>query len=612
MEQDDMDDKDSVREHNLGSLFLQTATRHEDRPFLIQMDESGDTAETIRYRDARDIALRVASGLLSLGIAPGDRVALFAPNSHRWVLADLAMQIAGVISVPIYTTIDKEQATHIINHSGARVLIVGSRDTAAIARDVAKYTPEITTVIHLGTFPEDADDERRQVSWDELITPGDAAQREADEAAARPTVSPDETATLIYTSGTTGMPKGVMISHRNILTNVAALAVAFGINEHDRFLSILPLSHSFERTVGCYLAIGAGASITYPSGIEALDIALQGARPTVLVVVPRILEAVYARISARLEQGATHTRRLFFLARKLGRKTVELRMNGEKIPALLRLQNSIIDLFVFSRFRERFGGAVRYIACGGAPLKRELGMFFYGAGLPVMEGYGLTETGPVLTVNRPDGFRYGTVGTALENTEITIDDEGEIVVRGPQVSRGYYRDPEATTDAFTDDGWFHTGDIGSLTNDGYLLITDRKKDIIVTRGGKCVAPQRIENTLALDPFIHQAVVVGENRRFLSALIVPDMSRLVDWARDRKVPYSREGELLEQDNVRDLYTTRIEEAQAFLPRFEKVRKFTLLWEPFSEERGEVTPSLKIKRNVVMRRYADVIDMMYKSD
>jgi len=239
-------------------------------------------------------------------------------------------------------------------------------------------------------------------------------------------------------------------------------------------------------------------------------------------------------------------------------------------------------------------------------------MFFYAAGLPVMEGYGLTETGPVLTVNRPESFRYGTVGTALGNTEIQIDDEGEIIVRGPQVSLGYYRDEDATASAFTDDGWFHTGDIGSLTQDDYLLITDRKKDIIVTRGGKCVAPQRIENTLVLDPFIHQAVVVGENRRYLSALIVPDMTRLTDWAKARGISFSREGELLDNTSVRDYYTSRIEEAQALLPRFEKVRKFTLMWEPFTEDRGEVTPSLKIKRNVIMRRYAGLIDRMYRTD
>ena len=612
MDQDDTDDRDSAPDVDLGLFFIQSAARHGDRPFLFRLDESGEPAEMIRYREAREIIERIAAGLRSIGIAPGDRVALFAPNSPRWVLCDLAMQTAGIISVPIYTTIDREQATHIVNNSGARTLIVGSRDTSGIAQDIAKYTPDLSTIIHLSTFPESTDDRRRQVSWDELLDLGREAGSTGEDSAAQKNISPDEPATLIYTSGTTGMPKGVMISHGNILANITGLKDAFDIDEHDRFLSILPLSHAFERTVGCYLPIGAGASIAYPPGIEALDVALKGFRPSVLVVVPRILETIYAQISSRLEQGPTHIRKLFSLAGKLGLREVEHRMRGEKIPALLRLQNSILDLFVFSRFRDRLGGMIKYIACGGAPLKRELGMFFYSAGLPVMEGYGLTETGPVLTVNRPESFRYGTVGTALRNTEITIDDEGEIIVRGPQVSRGYYRDPDATAEVFTDDGWFHTGDIGSLTADGYLLITDRKKDIIVTRGGKCVAPQRIENTLILDPFIHQAVVVGENHRYLSALIVPDMTRLVDWATSCGISFAREGELLDHKGVREYYASRIEEAQALLPRFEKVRKFTLMWEPFTEDRGEVTPSLKIKRNVIMRRYAGLIDRMYKSD
>jgi len=612
MDQDDVDEKDSVPDVDLGSFFVRTTERYGDRPFLFRLDESGDAAETICYREAREIIEYIAAGLRSIGIAPGDRVALFAPNSPRWVLVDLAMQTTGVISVPIYTTIDREQATHIINNSGARALIVGSRNTSDTARDIAKYTPDVSTVIHLGMFPEDTHDRRRQVSWDELLDLGRETRITGGETVERMRISPDDPATLIYTSGTTGMPKGVMISHKNILANVTTLKKAFGLDEHDRFLSVLPLSHAFERTVGCYLPIGAGAAVAYPPGIEALDVSLKGFRPSVMVVVPRILETIYSQISSRLEQGPTHIRKLFSLAHKLGLREVELRMRGKKVPALLKFQNKVLDLFVFSRFRERFGGAVKYLACGAAPLKRELGMFFYAAGLPVMEGYGLTETSPVLTVNRPQSFRYGTVGTALDNTEITIDDEGEIIVRGPQVSRGYYRDPDATAETFTDDGWFHTGDIGSLDADGYLIITDRKKDIIVTRGGKCVAPQRIENTLVLDPFIHQAVVVGENRRFLSALIVPDMPRLVDWARSRGFSFTREGELLDHTDVRDYYTSRIEEAQALLPRFEKVRKFTLMWEPFTEDKGEVTPSLKIKRNVIMRRYAGIIDRMYKSD
>ena len=612
MDQDDMDERDSAPDIDLGLFFIRSAERHGDRPFLVRLDESGDAAETIRYREAREIVEQIAAGLQSIGIASGDRVALFAPNSPRWVLVDLAMQTAGVISVPIYTTIDREQATHIINNSGARTLIVGSRETSGIAREIAKYTPDVSTLIHLGAFPEKPQDHRKHVSWDELLDLGREGRSTETESPDRKSIPPDDPATLIYTSGTTGMPKGVMISHRNILSNVRSLKDAFDITDHDRFLSILPLSHAFERTVGCYLPIGAGAAVAYPPGIEALDVSLKGFRPTVMVVVPRILETIYAQISSRLEQGPTHIRKFFSLAHRLGLREMELRMRGQKIPAFLRLQNSILDLFVFSRFRERFGGAIKYIACGGAPLKRELGMFFHAAGLPVMEGYGLTETGPVLTVNRPQSFRYGTVGTALEHTEITIDEEGEIIVRGPQVSRGYYNDPDATAETFTDDGWFHTGDIGSLTGDGYLLITDRKKDIIITRGGKCVAPQRIENTLVLDPFIHQAVVVGENRRFLCALIVPNMPRLADWARDCGVSFSREGELLDHTSVREYYESRIEEAQALLPRFEKVRKFTLMWEPFTEDKGEVTPSLKIKRNVIMRRYAGIIDRMYKSD
>jgi len=296
MDRDDTDERDTFPDVDLGSFFLTIVKRHGDRPFLITLDESGDSAETLSYRGAQKIIEEAAAGILSIGVAPGDRIALFAPNSSRWVLSDLAMQIAGIISVPIYTTIDQEQATHIINNSGAKTLIVGSRDTAETAQNIAKFTPDISTVIHLGTFPQDIDDGRRHISWDELIALGRTERISGPETAGRKASPPHEPATLIYTSGTTGMSKGVMISHRNILSNITALADVFDIDEHDRFLSVLPLSHAFERTVGCYLPISSGASIAYPPGIEALDVALKGARPTILVVVPRILEAVYAQI----------------------------------------------------------------------------------------------------------------------------------------------------------------------------------------------------------------------------------------------------------------------------------------------------------------------------
>jgi long-chain acyl-CoA synthetase len=424
-------------------------------------------------------------------------------------------------------------------------------------------------------------------------------------------VEPDSLATLIYTSGTTGEPKGVMLTHRNIVSNVhASRAVFKDIASDDLALSLLPLAHIFERMAGFYTMLDYGVGIAYAEGPEQLVANMNEVRPTVMCLVPRVYEKMYGRIHEKVASDPPLRQRIFRWAIGVGTEAFHCRVEKRAPGPLLRLRNAVADRLVFSKIKQRVGGRMRLFVSGGAPLAREIAEFFGAAGLLVLEGYGLTETSPVITCNRPDDLKPGTVGKPIPGVEVNIAEDGEILTRGPHVMKGYFKKPEATAEVIDADGWFHTGDVGIVDRDGFLVITDRKKDIIVTSGGKNIAPQPIENRLKTSKYIAEVVMIGNRRHFPAALVVPSFEHLEPWARARAIPFSSREELIARHEVLELYDRTIEELSRDLAQFERIKKVALLPKEFSIESGELTPKLSVRRRVVEQKYKDVIDRLYE--
>ncbi len=594
-----------MKPESIGALFLKKAREYGDKTFLITKREG--KYKKITWKETLDTVTNIGLGLGALGAVKGDRVAIMSPNRPEWVIFDLAMQSAGIVDVPIYATSSPDQVKYIINDSGASYVISGGTEALQLLKSIRA---EIKGVKKIITMESEGSENDYIVPFSEVVKIGKETGKREEFEKSTEEIKGDDLATLIYTSGTTGAPKGVMLTHKNFLSNVEALTNEQDIGDSDTFLSILPLSHSFERTVGFYFPMFVGARVAYAEGIDAFRKNVVEVKPTVMVVVPRILEKVYAGIRTKVEEGSELKRWLFDIGTKKAREVVDIMMRGEKPGFALKALHRAADTFIFRGIRKALGGKLRYIASGGAPLQREIGIFFCGAGLMVLEGYGLTETGPVLTVNTHRHIRYGTVGMPLPGTEITIAEDGEILARGPQVAKGYYMLPEETKKSFTDDGLFKTGDIGMLSDDGFLIITDRKKDIIITAGGKSIAPQNIENTLIMDLYVEQAVVIGDRRKFISALVVPNFEELKKWAKGEGIDHEDKRKLIKNERVIEMITDKIDEAQKFAARFEKVKKITLLADPFTEDKGEMTASMKIKRKVIEERYAKEIEAMYK--
>jgi long-chain acyl-CoA synthetase len=415
-------------------------------------------------------------------------------------------------------------------------------------------------------------------------------------------------ATIIYTSGTTGTPKGAVLTHGNLVFDVwATLDKVGGVGQEDLFLSFLPLSHVFERSAGYYLPLSCGAAIAFADSMEKISENMMELHPTIMVCVPRFFEKIYSRIYEAVHQLSLFKRKMFRRALAVGRRYVYARYIDKYVPFSLSLQHAIADRLVFSKLRSRFGDRLKFCASGGAPLDREINEFFWIIGVPVFEGYGLTETSPVLCSNSFNGLRFGSVGTPLSSTEIAIAGDGEVLARGPQVMAGYFNDEAATKEALVD-GWFRTGDIGRM-EEGFLYITDRKKDLIVTAGGKNIAPQPIENLLKRDKYISQAYVYGDRKPYLTALLVPTLERLLEFAQERRIAYHDLDDLVVHQPVIELYKSRVEAVNNELAPFQTIKKFALLPRDFTMDSGELTPTLKVKRQVISERYRDQIDHLY---
>ena len=587
-----------VPQGTLVELFFRTADRFGDGAAY---NVTGRNARTYTYAEVADVARRGAAALAQSGVGRGDRAAILSENRAEWALADWSCLCAGVVDVPIYSTLPVAQVAYIIKDSGASLVFVSDAEQLdKVHEAVARLDRELEIVVFESSAATDG-----AVSWADFLARGDDADAEAFETGAKQ-AAPEDVATMIYTSGTTGTPKGVMLTHNNVASNVWASEQVLGVGPDDVSLSFLPLSHVLQRMVD-YLFFARGCMITH-GAIETVAADMKELQPTVLVSVPRLYEKVYQRV---LDADGLKGK-LVSWAAGVGRRVALCREAGRKTPFVLKLQHGIADRLVFTRLRAAVGGRLRFFVSGGAALAPEINRFFLGAGITILEGYGLSETSPVTNVNTPEHFRIGTVGRPVPGTEIRIAADGEILIRGPQVMKGYYGLDEMTREVIADDGWFSTGDIGELSRDGFLKITDRKKDLIKTSGGKYVAPQAIENLLKKNAYIDQAVVVGEGRKFCAVLVVPAFERLESWAEGAGVDASVAQALLSDPKCQALLEEEIFGELRDLARFEKPKKVGLVADPFTVENGVLTPTQKVKRPVVTERYAELIEAFYSPD
>ena len=548
----------------------------------------------------------IAGGLYSLGVRRGDRVAILSESRPEWTLTDAGCMFATAIDVPIYPTLTPPQVRYILKDSGARILMLQNEEKFLQLREILAACPALE---HLIFFEKPASGEAQGLTLAELEKLGEALEETQPDLISNVahSIKPDELATIIYTSGTTGEPKGVMLTHLNVVSNMIDASSHYSFSNDDIALSVLPLSHIFERQA-MYMYLYRGLGVYYAESLEMMGPNLREVRPTILVGVPRIFEKIYARIRERVAaKGRIHLALLSWavsVAKDYGRCMV----NGKRMPGSLVLQQRLASRLVFSKWREAFGGRIRVLVSGGATLPEDLGYMYLGVGIPIIQGYGLTETSPGITSCTEETNRIGTVGRPIPNVEIRIAADGEVETRGPNVMRGYYNKPEETRAVFTDDGWFKTGDIGTIDEDGFLRITDRKKELFKTSGGKYIAPQPIEQMIKGSRFVNQVVLIGNGRKFPAALIVPDWESIESYAQLKGIKGNRT-ELCKNPRVIDLFERQIAGLTPDLANYERVKKIALIPDELTIAGGELTPTMKVKRRVIDEKYREVIDRIY---
>lgn len=584
----------------------------------------------IKYDEFVGDVMAMASWMRNHGLNPGDRIAILSENRYEWAVCDMAMQLLGCVNVGLYPSLPSNQVEYIMQDSNSKILFVSSGIQLKKAVEIFDVCPDLTTVVAYDDATNKDHMEMPYVQRYEDAVSGGRALVSKMESGIKETangVMPEDLCTLIYTSGTTGVQKGVMLTHDNICMNINHTVKLIQIDDADRTLSFLPLCHSFERVAGYYAMMSCGAEIFYAESVETVSKNLGECNPTIVVSVPRLFERIYGLVARSIEEGSPVKKRIFKWAVGVGKDYAA----GKR--GLVSAQHAIADRLVFSKLRQRTGGRIKYFVSGGAALPVDVGNFFMSSGLKIIEGYGLTETSPVISANTFANPRIGTVGQVItgvtaaiqrlsdnkivaqlsgEQYPSTLDsEEGEILCKGHNVMKGYWNKPEATAEVMDADGWFHTGDIGRF-NKGALQITDRLKHMIVNAGGKNIYPGPIEDLLKTIPYIDQAVLLGEKQNFMSALIVPDYDALKIWARHQSLPYTDERDLLSKPEVKSLFDKEIKQLSKSMASHEKIRDFRIIPEPFSIEGGEMTPTLKVKRRVIESKYADMIKDIYASD
>lgn len=599
-----------MKPQTICELFFQVVEKKQNGALF--MYKEGGSYKPISALEMKDRVEKIGNGLISLGLEEDGKAAILSHNRWEWAAADLGIVTAGAADVTIYPTLPSDQVEYILKDSDASMIFVENLLQYEKIKEIRKNCKKLKYVIVMDNTKVD---EKDTMTLDELMEEGQKfGEKHAGEyqkrAAAR---KPEDLLTLIYTSGTTGNPKGVMLTHGNLASNcVDARAAVMGSDYYDGSdvsLSFLPLSHVLERMAGYYLIMMLGGCIAYAESIEAVAQNMVEVKPTLMVSVPRLYEKMYAKIIDTALSGSGLKKKIFFWAVSVGQAASPILSRGGRPEGFLGFKYKVASKLVFSKLKQKTGGRLKFFISGGAPLGKEIAEFFLAADLKILEGYGLTETSPVITVNLLNLIKPGTVGPTIPNSEVKIAEDGEILCKGPNVMRGYYKQEDATREVLEPDGWFHTGDIGHLDQDNCLVITDRKKELIVTSGGKNVAPAPIENSLKVIKYVSQAVLLGDKRKFISVIIVPEFEALKKWADRNDVTFSSVPELLKNDKILDLYHRKIEEVNENLARYEQVRKFTLLEEELTQESGELTPTLKVKRRIVNEKYKDLIDNLY---
>ena len=544
-------------------------------------------------------------GLAELGLGPGDKLVILSENRPEWTMTDFAALCLGAVTVPVYTSLMPEQIKYIVNDSDAKIVVCSNRELWLKVEAVREGLAAVRQFVLM-----DAEGAQGVLSLSEVMARGkvaDAADPGLFERRAL-AVKPDDLASIIYTSGTTGVPKGVMLSHANFVSNSKALDAVTEFAAKDVILSFLPLSHVLERMT-TFSFLYKGASIYYAESIETVAENLQEVRPTIMISVPRLFDKIYAKVMDNILTQSPLKRKIFFWALGVGKKYGALKLRRQPIPKGLAVQRDLAAKLVFSKIVEKTGGRVHFFVSGGAPLSGDVAEFFYAIGITILEGYGLTETSPVLTCNTFERMKFGAVGPPVPGVEIKIAPDGEILAKGPNVMKGYYKKEQETREAFDAEGWFKTGDIGHFDEEGFLVITDRKKDILITAGGKNVAPQPIENLLKANPYIQSAVVVGGGRKFIAALIVPDFDKLGAYARASGIPFGSRRELVAREEIASFMLAEVNRATPHLASYERIKKVILLDREFDAD-TELTPSLKVKRHIVEKAFKPQIDLLYR--
>lgn len=600
---------DFLSYQSIPAILKENADRFRDRT-AISYKKQG-VYLSLTYEEFYTRVLQLARGLCKAGMQLGDKVAIFSENRLGWAISDFGIQSGGGIPVPIYATNTGEQAAYILNHCGAKIVFVSTKAQYEKLLEVKDDLPEIELVISYERFMGDRSfPVYTQYQLSEVSTPISQAERDLIEGKIDQ-IGHEDTLTLIYTSGTTGPPKGVVLTQYNVICNVTqGLEQVGGLAKDETLLSFLPLSHVLERTCGYYATLMCGKHIAFAEDVKKVVENMDEIKPTFMISVPRLFEKVYSRIHESAHQMSPLRKTLFHQAVKTGREYVNKKYIDKEPVGLLGLKYKIFDRLVFNKIRKRFGGRLRGMVCGGAPLDKNINEFMWAVGIPVLNGYGLTETSPVVTATSLGQVRFDAVGKKVERTELKIAEDGELLIKGPQVMKSYFKNDKATAEVF-EDGWFKTGDIARIDEEGFVYIVDRKKEILVTAGGKNIAPQPIENELKLDKFISQAIVFGDRKPYLTALLTPNIERLIDFAREHRIDYIDIYELVKSSRIKKLYGERIEALNQNLPPYSTIKYFALVPRDFSIDGGELTPTLKLKRKGIYSKYKAIVDEMYMS-
>ena len=586
-------------------MFEHSIQHYSNKPALAHKPKGG-TYQDISYTELGKSVDAFSKGINALGVQKNDRVAILSENRPEWAITDFGSLKVGAVTVPMFSTLTPAQVGYILKDSGAKIICVSTEKQLEKISAIRDKVPTLEQIIIFdpieGEIPEG-------VNQFEAVC--ELSGEETDS-----TASEDDIATIIYTSGTTGNPKGVMLTHANFISNVQACKSLIDISETDVLLSFLPLSHVFERLGGHYVPLFSGAKIAYAESTFTVAQNMREVAPTVMLSVPRLYETMHERILRAVQEGSSLKQKIFHWGVSVGSAVSSAIQQGKKPSAILQLQQNIANKLVFAKLKEATGGRLRFFVSGGAALPQSIAEFFHAAGILILEGYGLTETSPVISMNHLGKWKFGTVGAQVPGIEVQIAEDGEILTRGPHVMKGYFNNETATAEVIDEDGWFYTGDIGIIDEDGFVKITDRKKNIIVLSNGKNVAPQPIESKLVQSPFISQILLVGNERKNLAALIVPNFDALKAWASDSDTEGGIDTvdlpTLLETREVQQYIQSEIRSRLTDFADFEQVRRFTLLEKEFSQEADEMTPTLKLKRNVIIERYNDVIKGMYPED